>query len=220
MLRVIMTLVVIVALGAAPNEEKVPPKEIKPAEETKQVEEVKPTEEVQVVPSVPQVEVMLKQVAPMKFISIFHQGDYSQMGKIFGELYSWIGKNSISPVGAPFGIYYDNPEKVAPDSCRYELCVPVEGNIVGDSLVQVKEMGAMEVASTIHKGAYENVGPYWESIYTWIYTNNYEPAGAGMELYLNPQTQSPDSLLTEIRVPVKKQSPTPEKKKECHHGEK
>ena len=212
MLRVIMTVVVIVALGATPNKEKVPSKEPKPSKEVKQVEETKPAEEVKVVPTVPEVEVMLKQVAPIKFISIAHQGNYSQIGNVFGKLYTWVGKKGISPVGAPFGIYYDNPQKVAPDSCRYELCVPVEGKIVGDSLVQVKEMGAMEVASIIHKGPYETVGPYWESIYTWIYTNNYEPMGAGMEVYLNPQTESPDSLLTELRIPVKKQSPTPEKK--------
>lgn len=72
-------------------------------------------------------------------------------------------------------------------------------------MVQLKEMPEMEVASLTYRGPYENVGPSWGKIYSWLYRNKYEPSGPGMEVYLNsPKEVSEDSLLTELRVPVKK----------------
>jgi len=116
-----------------------------------------------------------------------------------------LADKEIEPAGAPFGIYYDDPNKVPPDECRYDICIPISAEIEGDSLVQIKEIAEMEVASIMHKGAYENVGPSWGKLYGWIFKNKYEPAGPGMEVYLNSPMEVPeDSLLTEIQVPVKK----------------
>ena len=153
--------------------------------------------------------VVVKKIEPMKYVSISCQGDFSQVNSVFGRLFKWLSTKNLQPAGPPFGIYYDNPKEVPLDSCRYELGIPIGMEIVGDSLVQVKALDSMEVASTVHKGSYKTVESAWNSIYSWVYSNSYEPVGPGMEIYFNSPTEVPeDSLLTEIRVPVKKKLTT------------
>lgn len=155
----------------------------------------------------PKVEVAVKKIDSRKVAFIAKQGDYSQVGTTIGELFGWLNEKGIQPAGALFGIYYDNPEEVPPEKCRYDICIPIAVEVEPDSIaqVQVKELPEMEVASLIHKGAYDKVGPSWGKIYGWIYKNKYTPAGPGMEIYLNSPDEVPeDSLLTEIQVPVKK----------------
>lgn len=150
-------------------------------------------------------DISVKTVGVTKYVFIAGQGNYSEIGALFGKLFEWLTEKDINPIGPPFGIYYDNPKEVSPDECRYDVCVPIKAEIEGDSLVQIKEIPAMEVASFMYKGPYDKVGSSWEKLYGWIYKNKYEPAGPGMEVYLNSSAEvSADSLLTEIQIPVKK----------------
>ncbi len=149
--------------------------------------------------------VTVKKTEAEKVAFIAGQGPYSEIGPVFNELYKWLADKGIEPAGPPFGIYYDDPRKVPPEECRYEICVAVGAETLGDSLVQIKEIPEMEVASLTYMGPYEKVAPSWDKIYGWIYKNKYEPAGPGMEIYLNsPEKVTEDSLLIEIRVPIKK----------------
>ncbi len=150
-------------------------------------------------------DISVKTVGVTKCVFIANQGNYSEIGSLFGKLFGWLGEKDIEPVGPPFGIYYDNPEEVPPEECRYEICVPIKSEIEGDSLVQVKEISEMEVVALIYRGPYKDVGPSWGKLYGWIHRNKYEPAGPGMEIYLNSPDEVPeDSLLIEIQIPVKK----------------
>ena len=155
----------------------------------------------------PEEGVTLKKVESMKVALISVQGPYSEIGPVFGELYGWLSKKGVQPAGLPFGIYYDNPDEVPPEECRYDICVPIAVQVESDERVQIKELPEIEVASFIHKGAYEKVNSSWKKVYTWIYRNNYKPAGPGREVYLNSPEEVPeDSLLTEIQVPIKKKT--------------
>ncbi len=149
--------------------------------------------------------ISVKTVGATKCVFISGQGNYSEVGLIFGKLFEWLIEKDVNPIGPPFGIYYDNPKEVPLAECRYDVCVPIKVEIESDSLVQIKEICEMEVASLMYKGPYDKVGASWEKLYSWVYKNKYEPAGPGMEVYLNsPAEVSADSLLTEIQIPVKK----------------
>jgi AraC family transcriptional regulator len=160
-------------------------------------------------------EVTVKEVAPVKFACMAGQGDFSQIPATFEQLFKWVEAKEVKPAGAPFGMYYDNPKVVPIDSCKWELCVPIAADIEGDSLAQVKSLDKAEVAFIVHKGAHDKVAPAWETLYDWISSNGYVPTGTGMEVYLKcPKEVPEDSLLTEIRVPVTKKEPAPEKTEE------
>jgi len=150
-------------------------------------------------------EVKIKKVEGCKVAAIEEQGSFDKIGSIFGELYGWISKKSIEPSGPPFGIYYDDPGKVAPEKCRYEICAPIKGDVDGDERVKIKEIPEMEVACITHKGSYSQVGSAWQKISEWIEKEGYQFAEAGREVYLNaPETTPEKELLTEIQIPISK----------------
>ena len=75
-------------------------------------------------------EIMVKKVEGCKVAVIEGQGPYDKVGPIFDEIFDWLSQRGIESPSPPFGIYYDNPSEVAPEKCRYEICVPVEGDTV------------------------------------------------------------------------------------------
>jgi len=136
--------------------------------------------------------------------SIARTGPYTEAGSAMGELMGWIGKNKIVPAGPLFGIYYDDPTKVKPESARYEICVPVTAGTKSDQAVKVKTLDPISAAVAIHIGPYEKVGETYGKLMTWITDNKYLPSGPPREYYLNDPTQVPaESLKTKIVMPVK-----------------
>ncbi len=65
--------------------------------------------------------------------------------------------------------------------------------------------GGEEIASTIHKGPFENVDAAYKVIGEWMADNGYEMSGSGREVYLtDPQKTAPEDYITEVQVPVRK----------------
>jgi AraC family transcriptional regulator len=136
--------------------------------------------------------------------SLAKVGPYTSAGAVMGELMTWIGKNKVAPTGAPFGIYYDDPTKVKPESTRYEICMPVAIGTKGDKMVKIKKLDPISSAVTIHVGPYEKVGETYGKLMTWVADNKYEIAGPAREYYLTNPAQVPaESLKTKIALPVK-----------------
>jgi AraC family transcriptional regulator len=156
----------------------------------------------------PEFAAAVKMVDSMYVASMSMIGPYMEMGKSLMELYTWLGKNKVMPAGAPFGVYYDDPMKVKPESTKYEVCVPVPAGTKGDKMVQVKKFGPAQVAATIYMGPYDKVGPTYGKLSEWIMNNNYEIVGPPHEFYLNSPDKVPaESLKTEIAFPVKPKTP-------------
>jgi AraC family transcriptional regulator len=146
----------------------------------------------------------------MYVASLARIGPYSGAGSAMGELMDWIGKNQIVPAGPPFGIYYDDPTKVKPESTRYEICVPVAFGTKGDKAVKVKKLDPISAAVTMHVGPYEKVGETYGKLVTWIMENAYVPSGPPREYYLvDPMKVSAESLKTKIVMPVMSTSRRP-----------
>jgi effector-binding domain-containing protein len=159
----------------------------------------KPTAPIQ-----PQFTAAVEMIDSMYVVSISKIGPYADVGKTMGELMAWFTKNKVTPTGAPFGIYYDDPMKVKPESTRYEVCFPVSAGTKGDKQVKVKKFGPAQVASTLYIGPYDKVGPTYQKLAEWIMNNNYEIAGAPHEFYLtNPEKVPAESLKTKVAFPIK-----------------
>jgi len=153
----------------------------------------------------PKFEANIKTIEPMTVITIEKKGHYREAGKTIGELLSWAMAKQIKIIGAPFGIYYDDPTKVVPESTRYEIDMPVDPQTKGDKAVKVKQLPQIEIASTIYTGPYDKVGIKYGQLATWIEQNEYIINGPAREVYIsNPAAVSPESLKTEIQFPVKK----------------
>ena len=67
-------------------------------------------------------------------------------------------------------------------------------------------MEESEVASTVHRGAFDQVGETYGALLEWIMENGYQIVGLGEGTYLtDPDKTPPQELITEFCFPVKKQ---------------
>jgi AraC family transcriptional regulator len=151
------------------------------------------------------VEVGVKTIDPMWVVSLPRIGPYSEAGKAIYELFTWIGKKKVDMIGAPLGIFYDNPQKVDPKRTKYEVCVPVAASVETDSTDEVisKQLPEQTVVYAVHRGPYKTVGESYGKIEEWMKKEGYKAAGPYREIYFNdPREVAPEDLKTELQIPV------------------
>jgi effector-binding domain-containing protein len=83
------------------------------------------------------------------------------------------------------------------------MCLPIDGHLSGDSDVYARELEGGSVATTLHRGPYEQIGPVYLGLQEWISEHGHVVAGPPHEIYLNdPQAVAPEELLTRIEYPI------------------
>jgi effector-binding domain-containing protein len=148
----------------------------------------------------------------MKVASIAKMGPYTEVGKAVSDLMATVQQEKLTVKGTPYGMYFDNPAKVKPESTRYEICVPVDSatknKVDKKTGFTVKDVPATMIAVTDYMGPYDQVAPVYEKLYKWIGDNKYEAAGPMVEYYLSdPAKVKPESLQTKIGAVIKPVAP-------------
>jgi effector-binding domain-containing protein len=124
------------------------------------------------------------------------------IGTGFGVLMQALGMAQAAPAGAPFIIYHDVIDEQTHGDI--ELCVPVPAGMSGpDGPVEWKDLDGGTVASTIHRGPYDQIGPAYHTVSGWIQDHGHQTIGAPREIYLNdPQQVAEEDILTEVQWPI------------------
>jgi effector-binding domain-containing protein len=148
----------------------------------------------------------------MKVASMAKMGPYSEIGKDLSALMAAVREQKLTVRGTPFAMMHDKPASVKPESCRYEVCVPVDSTTKNmtdkKSGMVVKDAAAMMIAVTDYMGPYDQVAPVYEKLYKWIGENKYEAAGPALEYYLSdPANVKPESLQTKVGAVIKPIAP-------------
>jgi len=157
----------------------------------------------------PSIQVTVKDTEPMTMAFLSKKGSYTQISTAFGQLYGWIGQKGYIPSGPPMGVYFNAPGQVPEDQLLWELRSPIAGKVPPggpdkDGL-GVRQVAAIKVAATVHKGSFETAAKTYEALVVWIMQNGYDIAGPCEEVYLKDPSQTPpEELLTEVRFPVRK----------------
>jgi effector-binding domain-containing protein len=164
-------------------------------------------------------------VPAMKVASIAKIGPYGDVGKSVSDLMGIVQKEKLTVVGMPFGLYFDNPTKVKPESTRYEVCIQVaptaKNKANGKTGFAVKDVPEMMVAATDYMGPYDQAAPTYEKLYKWIGENKYEAAGPMIEWYLSdPAKVKPESLQAKIGAIVKPMTPPADTTKKAEEPKK
>lgn len=151
-------------------------------------------------PAEPAFTAQIKNIDAMPVASISRMGPYSGAGEVVKTLMAWVTQAKVQPAGAPFGVYLDDPTAVKPESLRYEvgIAVPAGTKVDKNAGVEVKPMGPMTVAATMHVGAYDKVSETYAKLAKWVADNKYIVAGPGIEFYLSPENTPIESLKTEV----------------------
>ncbi|HEX7593813.1 MAG TPA: GyrI-like domain-containing protein [Anaerolineae bacterium] len=118
----------------------------------------------------------------------------------FDDLFKWLDASGVQPMGAPIGIYYDDPAKTAPEKMRADMCVPVALNVQGTGKVKVKDIGGIEVATILYQGE-PNIQPAYDQVYQWLRAQGYHESGAPIETYFS---HPPEEMRGEVAVPIVK----------------
>lgn len=156
-------------------------------------------------PGQPEFSAAVETIDSMFVASVALVGPYADAGKSMGLLMGWVEKNKIVPAGGPFGVYYDDPTKVKPESTRYELCIPVPAETKGDKQIKVKQIGPINIVAAIHVGPYDKIGMTYGKLAQWIASNNFQIAGPAYEFYIDDPIKVPaESLKTKVAFPIKK----------------
>jgi len=133
------------------------------------------------------------------------------IGRGFATVVSALTASGAQPAGAPFIVYHDVIDEQTDGTI--EVCVPVPPGVggtdtVGGTETEVvwKNIPGSAVASTTHRGPYDEIAPAYHTVTGWIQDHGYQVTGAPREIYLNdPQTVVPEDLLTEVQFPVEDQ---------------
>ena len=152
-------------------------------------------------------ECTVRQFGPETCATLAMRGPYDQMPQAFATVYGWLAAEGHTPRGMPVAVYLTNPAEVAPGDALWELWAPIEEGAAerspDDQGLAIRRIPEMAIATTIHKGPYDQVKPAYERLTNWIAEQGLQPCGPPMEAYLNdPGEASPDEYLTEIMVPV------------------
>lgn len=137
-------------------------------------------------------------VVPMK-------GSYLQHEEVFGRIFMHLGSLGQSPLGAPFGRYFNSPGMVPDAELSWEVGVPVGPEVKAAVGFEVKDIPGTLSAVLVHEGPYESSGSAWGPLMQWVVANGYEAAGPSLQIYLgDPAQTGADGPRTELRLPIHK----------------
>lgn len=151
-------------------------------------------------------DVELKETAPQTVAMVRRHTDLSRIaGDLadgFEVIMSAIGGAGGTPAGMPYVVYHAViDESTAGD---IDICIPVAPDLQLDGDVTLVDEAAQLVASTVHRGPYDEIQPAYHTITGWISEHGHQMAGPPRELYLNDPGQVPaEELLTEVQWPVR-----------------
>ena len=155
------------------------------------------------------IDVKIKDISPMTVAFLSAKGHFNQIPTAFGRLYGWITDNGYKPRGPAIAVYHDVPGQVPDDELRWELRSQISEDVdaIGpnEQGLGVKQAGAVQVATTMYNGPYEEVEDTYQALIAWITENGYEINGPSEELYFNDTSQTPSKEpLVEIRIPIRR----------------
>lgn len=151
-------------------------------------------------------EITLKDIEPFTYCCIKHQGPFTEIEKVIGQLMPAMQGQNIAPTGPMLGVYYNNPEEVKPEELLWEIGFPVTPQVAPQPPLEKITWNYTLVASAIHVGPYETSGETYQKIFDWLEVNGYVQVGPLLEKYLTipvPDTK-PEDLRSEIWVPCQK----------------
>ncbi len=154
-------------------------------------------------------EIKVKDVPAMEVMSLPFTGAYEQTQKKLDRLLSWQLRVGHPHSSEPLGLYYDEPGTVPEEEQRAEVCLPIEEECEPEEDIERKELPAVTVACTVHKGPYSDIPRVYEEIFDWIRENGYEyiedmPTREVFQVMYG-HTSEPEEYVTEIQVPVRKE---------------
>jgi DNA-binding transcriptional MerR regulator len=125
------------------------------------------------------------------------------LGDVLLRLYSQVGEH-LERAGVRPGMgvaWYEEPTEDGSVVVHAGSAIGEQRVTDGDG-VQVVDLPVIQVASVVHRGSMDSVGPVYESLVRWIEDSGYHLSGRSRELYLEWHDQDLDKNVTELQMPI------------------
>jgi effector-binding domain-containing protein len=152
-------------------------------------------------------EVQVKEIPAQHVAAITKHTSIATVGRDVQEgmaaVWGAIAPRGIPVSGPPFLLIHGALDQDAGGDV--EICVPVPEPFTGENGVYGCELDATTVATTVHRGPYDEVGPAHLALIGWAQEHGHEIAGPAREVYLTDPGAVPDpaDYLTEIQFPIR-----------------
>lgn len=156
--------------------------------------------------TMPNYEVILKTIPGMLIasqrITIPTNGEVPvYLGTAYREVFDYLKLHGLKEVGPTLAIWHQPAEVRSNEEA--EAAVPIDHTVAGTDRVKVYDLPAVQVASAVHHGAFENFRQVHLALLKWIEENKYQIVGPYREVYIN-HGPNMDEAATEIQYPVEK----------------
>ncbi|NUP95730.1 MAG: GyrI-like domain-containing protein [Planctomycetaceae bacterium] len=150
------------------------------------------------------VKVDWKQRIDQPYVFIEERGSYTGIGRVLERVFAAASEQGLTPNGAPFALYYDDPGKVAPERLRMRACLPVGSPVTTRGDLQYGVLESTTVAYAFVGGAYPEVPRAYPALFKFLARLDWVENGPIREIYLvNPADVTDWSqLVTEVQVPA------------------
>ncbi len=152
-------------------------------------------------------EVQVKEVPPQHVALVRRHTSISAIGKAvmegFTEVGAAVGRSGLPMTGPPFLIMLDAIDEETDGDV--EIAFPLARPFPGDDDVRGRELPATTVAWTLHRGPYDEIGPAYRTVTSWVAEHGHDVAGPPREVYLTDPSETPDpaDFLTEVQIPIR-----------------
>lgn len=119
----------------------------------------------------------------------------------YGEVWHHLNEQGAKPNGPALALWHQSSEVLTNEIA--EAAMPVDRDIPGSERVAVYELPPVQVASTVHQGAFENFSLAHAALLQWIEANHYRIVGPYREVYIQHSDTMAEAA-TEIQYPVEK----------------
>jgi len=157
-------------------------------------------------PDEPRLEVVVRDLEPMRVAFSRHIGPYGGCGATWERLLTWAGSEGLVGQDTRFiGMCHDDPEITAPDRVRYDACITVDRDVTPAGELGVQTVAGGPYAMATHFGPYGDLGrTYVRLVGHWAPRSGRElrPLPC-LEMYLNsPESTEPEDLATDVFLPL------------------
>lgn len=152
-----------------------------------------------------EMEVRIEKFDDTKVARIRHVGPYDEVGPSFERLFEWAASTGAQP-GRVFTLSYDDPDDVASQSLRSDVCVELRTDVAPPSDILLEEFGAGRYAVYTLEGPYEGIAAAYKELFgSWLPQSGEELDDRPcMEIYHNsPMDTPPAKLVTDLCLPLR-----------------
>jgi effector-binding domain-containing protein len=135
-------------------------------------------------------------------LSVRTHAAVEQLPQVFGQTYGaimqYLGELGERPVGMPFAAYYNMDMQ----NLDIEIGFPVSRPLPDRGELKSGALPAGKIATTMHFGSYDSIGPAYEALTQFVQASSYTPSGVAYEFYFSPPETPPAEIQTQIMFPL------------------